>query len=96
MKKYFFAIAAIVLAIGFSAFTTKAPSKSSKADPLYYWLATSDNGTPLDFVIDAEGDSQQEVADVFLDCDGGDNYCAIAYSHATDDRVSDLDFKKSE
>jgi len=47
MKKYFFAMAAIVLAIGFSAFTTEGKIKKSSSilEDYVYWYESPDGAT---------------------------------------------------
>jgi len=45
MKKYLLGIFAIVLAIGFSAFTTT--KQSVEKATLSYWFLTQDDGTPI-------------------------------------------------
>lgn len=48
MKKYLLGIFAVALAIGFSAFTSKKDSKSSRIFNTYgQWYHTTDNGTKV-------------------------------------------------
>ena len=46
MKKYLLGLFAIVLAIGFSAFTA-APKQSAEKAITTYWFFTQDDGTPI-------------------------------------------------
>jgi len=79
MKKYLFGIFAIVLAIGFSAFTTTKSAKSKKIDS-YWFVATNSTSTissvQLDFPTSAP---TAQSADPFSCEADGSKYCSLPF-----------------
>ena len=84
MKKYLLGIFAVILAVGFSAFTTKAPSFTN-----FDWRDA--NGNNL-----FANKSRPDAIIHFEGCNEGPVLCAQAYEVGTMDRVTSEDLQKSE
>ena len=82
MKKYLLGIFAVLLAVGFSAFTTKAPSFTN-----YDWRDA--NGNNL-----FANKSRPDAITHFNGCDVGSTLCAQAYEVGTMDRIPAEDLKE--
>lgn len=79
MKKYLLGIFALVMAIGFSAFTVNSSNTSNQNEPVYRWHQYNSAGTAeLSPVVELIG-TATEARDAF-DCPEGTSVnCARAY-----------------
>lgn len=84
MKRNLLALFAIVLAIGFSAFTNVNAKKETTN---YYWFKVKSGVsiTPGSFVQNADVEYLNEFdnsAPSVIGCDGGTKYCVVGFSSA--------------
>jgi hypothetical protein len=72
MKKYLLGIFAVILAIGFSAFTTK---KNKNADNTYYFYTVVNGEIPSGASVMFGGPVTLAAADIADNCEGSNTHC---------------------
>jgi hypothetical protein len=80
MKKYLLGLFAILMAIGFSSFSSKKQNTSSASTPLYWYWVSFDGVMPVIEEQDPIDHITKEEADLTtINCEGVNTLCTVGF-----------------